>query len=130
MAIHLTATRERIMCSVRIELSKKIFHRRNTNSKHPGLVAVIPGSPIPFVKSAGKGHLWHFFPVTDDTEFGFTTQDFFAAKDTGLAAHTTDPIIGNDFADEFIFLLAASSQVELFNGNVPEHERLRLVVGL
>jgi len=86
MPVHIatTAVRIEIRVSMRIELREEFFECEQVKRHHPGLITIVPRTPIAFFKSTGDCQLGEFFSVTKDTKLGFAGQDLTATDDGSL----------------------------------------------
>ena len=105
MGIHLSPSTERVVVTISIELSEKLFGRGDAQRKHNCLVAIIACSPISFLKHLSKSHLRHFFTIAQYTEFGFTGQYFTPSNQTDFAAKYTGFIIIQHFFNVLIHII-------------------------
>ena len=97
MRNHLTTTTKRIISSIGIKLCEKFLGRRNTQSKHQSLVAVVTRPPVAFFESARHRHLSRFFSIAENTEFPFSRQDLAATQETNLTTQHTEFVIVQHF---------------------------------
>ena len=79
-----------------VELREVLLEREEPQGEHERLVAVIPGTEIPFSESMRQGDLGHLFAVPENAEFGFAGEDLLAGYDAGPAAAMNDAVIVED----------------------------------
>ena len=88
MAIHLSACRHGLplRIGVRVELGEVLLNRQQAEGHHQGLVPIIPAAKIAGLELTGQGELGHLLAVSENAEFGLSSQDFLAAKQGSFTA--------------------------------------------
>ncbi len=65
-----------IHVGVRVKLGKKFLDAHHTQHEHPGLIAIIAGAPVAFLKRAPNRKVGKFLAVAKDAELGLAAQHF------------------------------------------------------
>jgi hypothetical protein len=84
-------------------LGEEGVHVADAFCEHEGLVAVVTASPIAMLENFGHGHLGHFFTVSKNAKFGFTSEHLFSTDQAGLTAFEGDAIIVQYFLHKGFF---------------------------
>ena len=90
VAIHLTASGERIIVGVAIKLSEELVEIHQAKSQHECLVTIVTGTEITLLPGPGHSHLCHLFAVANDTKIGAAVEHLLARYDTRFPAQTAN----------------------------------------
>ncbi len=95
MVVHVPAAGVGLQFRVRsgVQLGKELFQCRYPQGQHPGLIAIITGTPVTFLKSVGNGDLGELFSISENTKFRFSSQHLASANNGGLARPICQPVI-------------------------------------
>ena len=97
---------------MRVKLGKKFLDAHHTQHEHPGLIAIITGAPVAFLKSTPNREVGKFFAVAKDAELGLAAQYFAPTNQTCLPR-----LIGETIIFEYLFCFKGERNRTLLLGH-------------
>ena len=99
MRVHLAAAAGGVVGDIGmgVQLRKKFLDAHYAEHEHPGLIAVITGTPVPFAEGAGDGELGDLLAIAKNSKLCLTAEDFSSTDKRSLPALIGKAVIFYDF---------------------------------